>query len=120
MKKPFDQQLRDLMNKRPGKVDRVMPIRRRFCVDKDRAALAYAIWLNCELRNPDTELIREQRLELIAMNNRDYARELSNTMAKGLREANRVSRELKGRPISEASPQEWERVREKMWEGKKF
>lgn len=109
--KPFDLHTIKLMDQRPGKVGKVIPIRRRFCVDKDRAALAYAIWLNCELRNPDRELLREQRAELLSMNNRDYARELSNTMAKGLRNANRVARELKGRPISEATPIEWERVK---------
>lgn len=110
----LDKETLQLMEKRPGKVtDRAM-IRSQFCFDRDRAALAYAIWLNKKLPYRDKSLIHKQQMELMSMNNRGYVRDFTRTMSKAIRIAGDISREMFGRPTSLATNAMWDEIKSRM------
>lgn len=110
----LDKETLELMDKRPGKVSKPYEVRKQFCFDRDRAALAYAIWLNKKQPYRDKALIHKQQMELLSMNNRGYVRDFTNTMSKAIRTADDLSRDLFGRPRSRATNAMWEVIRSKM------
>lgn len=113
----LDKETLELMEKRPGKVTDRAALRSQFCFDRDRAALAYAIWLNKKLPYRDKALIHQQQMELMSMNNRGYVRDFTRTMSKAIRTAGDLSREIFGRTTKRTTNAMWDEIKSRMAKG---